>query len=177
MWKKFNSFIHLFPHLPFAVAMFWGPLLRVCLGLLNSNIHPWSQIQKNWKFFLFLVKLLARWSDCISALALSHLGVGPADLPAIVVDREIFRVLQGLLPLRPSPKEKRRHENKAMQVLDFSIFCNFEGFVLIYIIYPFSPIYLVCAALCCLLAEEQFEQRTVISTLKIRKRFSMPKQA
>ena len=124
MWKKFNSFIHLFPHLPFAVAMFWGPLLRVCLGLLNSNIHPWSQIQKHWKFFLFLVKLLARWSDCISALALSHLGVEPADLPAIVVDREIFRVLQGLLPLRPSPKENRRHENKAMQVLDFSIFCN-----------------------------------------------------
>jgi len=32
MRNKFNYFFHLVLHLPFAMAMFWGPFLRVCLG-------------------------------------------------------------------------------------------------------------------------------------------------
>jgi len=36
-------------HLSFVVAMFWGPFLRVCLGTLNSNIHPcWNLLQLNF---------------------------------------------------------------------------------------------------------------------------------
>jgi len=39
MLNKCNSFIHLVPHLPFAVAMFLGSFLRACLGpqLLTST--------------------------------------------------------------------------------------------------------------------------------------------
>jgi len=48
-----------------------------------------------------------RWSDCISDLAWSHLGVEPAELPEIAVDNEIFHFLLGLLSLRPSLEEKQ----------------------------------------------------------------------
>jgi len=48
-----------------------------------------------------------RWRDYISELAWSRLGVEPAELCEISVDREVFRVLLGLLPQRLSPKEKR----------------------------------------------------------------------
>jgi len=52
----------------------------------------------------------SRWSDYISDLAWSRLGVEPAALPEIAVDSEIFRVLR-LLPSRPSQR-KIRHENE-----------------------------------------------------------------
>jgi len=47
------------------------------------------------------------WSDYISDLAWSRLGVEPAELSEIAVDREVFQVLLGLLPSRPSLEEKR----------------------------------------------------------------------
>ena len=47
-----------------------------------------------------------RWSDYISDLAWSRLGVEPAELSKIAVDCEVYRVLLGLLPPRLSPKEK-----------------------------------------------------------------------
>ena len=47
-----------------------------------------------------------RWSDYISDLAWSRLGVEPAELPEITVDREVFRILLGLLPPRSSLQEK-----------------------------------------------------------------------
>jgi len=43
IWNKFNSFINLVSHPLFAVVMLWCPFLRVCLGPLNSNIHPCLQ--------------------------------------------------------------------------------------------------------------------------------------
>jgi len=49
----------------------------------------------------------ARWNDYISDLAWSRLDVEPAKLSEIAVDREVFRVLLGLLPPRPSSEEKR----------------------------------------------------------------------
>jgi len=48
-----------------------------------------------------------RWRDYISGLAWSCLGVGRGDLSEIAVDREVFRVLLGLLYPQPFPKEKR----------------------------------------------------------------------
>ena len=42
MWKKFNSFIHLYPNLPLPVATFLGFFLRVCPGAVNYNIHLYS---------------------------------------------------------------------------------------------------------------------------------------
>jgi len=46
-----------------------------------------------------------RWSDYISDLAWFHLGVEPAELSEILVDRDVLRVLLGLLSPRPSPEE------------------------------------------------------------------------
>jgi len=48
---------------------------------------------------------MTRWSDNISDLAWSLLGVELAELSGIAVDLEVFRVLLGLLPPRPSPEE------------------------------------------------------------------------
>ena len=48
-----------------------------------------------------------RWSDCISDISWYHLGVEPVELSEIAVDRDIFQVLLGLLPPRPSLEEKR----------------------------------------------------------------------
>jgi len=56
-----------------------------------------------------------RWCDFISDLSWSRLGVEPAELSEIAVDREVFRVFLGLLPPRPSQKEKGP-ENKQMNV-------------------------------------------------------------
>jgi len=53
------------------------------------------------------------WRDYISDLAWSHLGVEPAELSEIAVDREVFQVPLRLLPSRLSPKEKW-HENEKM---------------------------------------------------------------
>jgi len=40
MWNKFNSFIHVIPHLPFAMAMFWGSFLRACpLILISTSVE------------------------------------------------------------------------------------------------------------------------------------------
>ena len=47
-----------------------------------------------------------KWRDYVSNLACSHLGVEPAELSDISVDREIIWVLLGLLPPRLSPKAK-----------------------------------------------------------------------
>ena len=47
----------------------------------------------------------SRWRDYIYDLTWSRLGVEPAELSEIAVDREVFRVLLGLLPPRLSPKE------------------------------------------------------------------------
>jgi len=38
------------------------------------------------------------WSNCVSDLAWSHLGVEPAELSQIAVDREIFHALLWILP-------------------------------------------------------------------------------
>jgi len=48
-----------------------------------------------------------RCSGYISDLAWSRLGVELAELSEIAVDREVFYVLLGLLPPRPSLEEKR----------------------------------------------------------------------
>jgi len=50
---------------------------------------------------------MIRWFDYISDLSWSCLGVEPAELPEIAGDREVFRVLPGLLSLRLSPEETR----------------------------------------------------------------------
>ena len=46
------------------------------------------------------------WRGCISGFAWPRLGVLPAELSAIAVDRGVIRVLK-LLPLRSSQEEKR----------------------------------------------------------------------
>ena len=46
-----------------------------------------------------------RWFDYISDLAWSRLGVVPAELSVIAENREVFRVLLGLLSPRHSPEE------------------------------------------------------------------------
>ena len=46
-------------------------------------------------------------TDYTSDLAWSRLGVEPAERSEIAVDREVFQVVLGLLPLRLSPKKKR----------------------------------------------------------------------
>jgi len=48
-----------------------------------------------------------RWSNCISDLAWSSLGVEPAELSEIAVDYEVFQVLLVLLLPRPSIDEKQ----------------------------------------------------------------------
>jgi len=45
--------------------------------------------------------------DYMSYLAWSHLCVGPAEISEIAVNRDVFRVLLGLLRTRPSPEKKR----------------------------------------------------------------------
>jgi len=42
-----------------------------------------------------------KWSDCISGLAWSRLGVEAAELSEIAFDREVCSVLLGMLPPRP----------------------------------------------------------------------------
>ena len=51
-----------------------------------------------------------RWRDYIFNPAWSRLGVEPAKLSEIAVDREVFWVFLGLLSPRPSPMEKRARE-------------------------------------------------------------------
>ena len=65
-----------------------------------------------------------RWSDYISDLARFRLGVEPADLSEIADDREVFRVLLGLLLPQPSPEEKQTWKwmNRISQK-KFSGFC------------------------------------------------------
>jgi len=48
-----------------------------------------------------------RWNNCISDLAWSRLGVEPAELFEIAVDREVFQVFLWMLPLQPSLEENR----------------------------------------------------------------------
>ena len=49
----------------------------------------------------------SRWSNCISDIAWSHLGVEQVELSEIAVDPDIFQVLHGLLPPWPSLEEKQ----------------------------------------------------------------------
>ena len=68
----------------------------------------------------------------------SRLGVEPAVLSEIAVDRDVFRVLLGLLPPRLSPKEKRARKwvnewvcmptylNLAIHEIVFSLFAKSE---------------------------------------------------
>jgi len=51
-------------------------------------------------------RLRPRWSNCVSDLAWSRLGVEPAELSEIAVDREV-QVLLWTLPPQPSPEENR----------------------------------------------------------------------
>jgi len=53
------------------------------------------------------VRLRIRWSDYTCDLAWFRLGVEPAELSETAVNREAFRVLQGLLFPQPSIEEKR----------------------------------------------------------------------
>jgi len=48
-----------------------------------------------------------RWSNCISDIAWSRLGVEPAKLDEIAIDREVFQVLLRMLPPQPSLVEKQ----------------------------------------------------------------------
>jgi len=57
------------------------------------------------------VRPWTRWSNYNSVLAWSRLGVEPAELSEIAVDREVFGVLLGLLP-SDSPQRKTGHENE-----------------------------------------------------------------
>jgi len=52
------------------------------------------------------VRPRTRWCDYISDLAWSRLGVEPAELAEIAVDREVFRVILGCCP-RASVQRKR----------------------------------------------------------------------
>jgi len=52
-----------------------------------------------------------RWSDCISDLAWPRLGVETAELHEIAVDREVSRVLLGMLPRGP-PQRKTGQEHE-----------------------------------------------------------------
>jgi len=65
-----------------------------------------------------------RWSDSITDLARCPLGVEPAELSEIAVDREGFRVLLGLLPSRPCVAEKRERKWMKWITFTFSLFTN-----------------------------------------------------
>jgi len=58
---------------------------------------------------------MTRWRDNISDLAWSRLGVEPAEISEIAVDREVFRVLLGCCP-RDSPQRKSGHKNTRMNI-------------------------------------------------------------
>jgi len=76
-----------------------------CVG---SAMYPECP-RKEWRIKSFEIQSTPtgkrpRWRDYISDLAWSRVGVEILKLH--VVDREVFRVLLGLLPPRLSPKEK-----------------------------------------------------------------------
>jgi len=48
-----------------------------------------------------------RWNNCVSDLAWSRLGVEPAELTDIAIDRGVFQVLLWMLPPQLSLEEKR----------------------------------------------------------------------
>jgi len=57
------------------------------------------------------VRPRTRWSDYISDLAWSRLGVETAEPSDIAVDLEVCRVLLGLVPRDP-PQRKNGHKNE-----------------------------------------------------------------
>ena len=65
-----------------------------------------------------------RWSDGISDIVWSHLGVEPIELSEISVDCEVFQVL-GLLPPRPSLEQMRAC--KWMKWTKFTLLSLFTG--------------------------------------------------
>jgi len=66
-----------------------------------------------------------RWSNCISDLAWSSLGVELAELSQIAVDYEVFQVLLVLLLPRPSTDEKQAW--KWMKWITFTLFSLFTA--------------------------------------------------
>jgi len=66
-----------------------------------------------------------RWSVCTSDLAWSRLGVEPAELWEIAVDREVFWVLLGLVLVRPSLDKKWAW--KWMKWITFTLFSLSTG--------------------------------------------------
>jgi len=74
-----------------------------------------------------------RWSNCISDLAWSSLGVEPAELSEIAVDCDVFRVLLVLLPPRPSREEKRAWKwtkfwlHSLLKSITFTVFSLLTG--------------------------------------------------
>ena len=59
------------------------------------------------QFSVYVRKKAVMWSDVISDLAWSRLGLEPAELSEIAVDREVFQALLELFPPRPPLEEKR----------------------------------------------------------------------
>jgi len=75
-----------------------------------------------------------RWCDYTSDLISSRLGVDPKELPEIVENRDVFRVLLGLLSPRPLPEERRvwkwQIEEIRICILSFQHFfllCRWSG--------------------------------------------------
>ena len=93
------------------------PLIRIDPSYATSPMCP-EFSRKEWRTKSFKpqstptgkrpkARPRTRWSDYISDLSWSRLGVEPAELSEIAVDREVFRVLLGPLPPQLSPKVKR----------------------------------------------------------------------
>jgi len=59
-----------------------------------------------------LIRPRTKWRDYISDLSWSRLGVEPAELSEIGVDREVFRVILEFCCPRDSPQRKCGHENE-----------------------------------------------------------------
>jgi len=83
------------------------PLVRIKISQLRNFNHvskmPHERLARHVMLAKHTVKRPSdlwrpRWNDCISDLACYHLGVEPAELSEIAVDREVFHVLLGLLP-------------------------------------------------------------------------------
>ena len=69
-----------------------------------------------------------RWRDYISELAWSRLGVEPAELSEIAVDREVFQVFLGMLSPPPSWGNKRVWKWMNTEPLDFQGFVVSKSF-------------------------------------------------
>jgi len=66
-----------------------------------------------------------RWSNCISDLAWSHLGVEPAELSEIAVDCEVFQVL--LDPICPVTLPRRKASMRMNEMNDIYLISFIRG--------------------------------------------------